>query len=43
MTVENVPCGQVVSVQLIDEYGFVSRYYYVTVTGPNTLVNIDRW
>ncbi len=39
VTVENLPCGQVVSVCLIDEFGYVSRYYYATVTGPNTLIH----
>ncbi|MGC8778819.1 MAG: hypothetical protein ACP5Q4_09090 [Candidatus Caldatribacteriaceae bacterium] len=43
VTVSNVPCGQVASVYMIDENGWISHTEYVTVTGPNTLVNFTYW
>jgi len=43
VTIHNVPCGQTVSVYMIDENGFVSHTEYVRVTGPDTLVNFTYW
>lgn len=43
VTINNVPCGQVASVYLIDEFGFISKYMYVTPTGPNTIVNFETF
>ncbi|MGQ9747480.1 MAG: hypothetical protein ACUVQZ_06915, partial [Candidatus Caldatribacteriaceae bacterium] len=43
VNISNVTCGQVASVYLIDEFGYVSHTEYVTVTGPNTIVNFTYW
>ena len=43
VTIPNVPCGQVASVYLIDEFGYVSHTEYPLVTGPNTIVNFTYW
>ncbi|MEM4501654.1 MAG: hypothetical protein ABDK93_02765 [Atribacterota bacterium] len=43
VTVQNVPCGQTVSVYMVDENGFVSHTEYVPVTGPGTIVNFTYW
>jgi len=43
VTIPNVPCGQVASVYMIDEFGNVSHTEYPLVTGPNTIVNFTYW
>ncbi|MEN3186445.1 MAG: hypothetical protein ABDK94_02455 [Atribacterota bacterium] len=43
VTIQNVPCGQVAAVYIIDENGFMSHTEYVTPTGPNTIVNFTYW
>ncbi len=43
VTIPNVPCGQTVSVYLIDEFGYMSHTEYVLVTSPNQIVNFTYW
>lgn len=43
VTIQNVPCGQIASVYIIDEEGYMSHTEYVTPTGPNTIVNFTYW
>lgn len=43
VNVPNLQCGQVVSVYLVDQAGWVSHNEVVTATSPQTIVRFDWW
>lgn len=43
VNVPNIPCGQTVYVQIVDEFGQQSHVETVYVSGPNTVVNFSWW
>jgi len=43
VTIPNVPCGTIVTVEIRDEYGYVSHTEYVQTEPGVNLVNFTSW